>query len=236
MTKTLCTLRPAFWPNLEYFWRMYQCQTVILTDHLLFVKQSEMTVSAPFREEKQRLRIPVKHTGRPQTIAEKEMDGQHAWRREHIDAIKRIFVNSSWHFLYLDQIKNLYDRAGKNLTDLLYQLIAFQANALHLKTPLVTSARLRPAGDATQFILEACAQWGCNGYRAERQVFERGWVDRRRLEKAGIGTSVFDPLPDVHILQVAAKFAALSFMMDFGPEAGYLFRQFETTEKFPKNK
>ena len=223
-------MRPAFWPNLEYFWRMYQCHTVILTDHLLFVKQREMTVSAPFRDKMQRLRVPVRHIGRPLTIAEKEMDGQHAWRSDHIEALRSIFVNSDWQFLYMPRIQELYDRAGENLADWLYHLIVFQMEALHLKARLFTSARLRTAGDATQFVLDACSQYGCTAYRAEPQVFERDWVDRQRLEKAAISTAVFDPLPDAHILQSAAKDAALSFLMDFGPEAGYLLRQFDTSE------
>ncbi len=227
MQISLCTLRPAFWPDLNYFWRMYQCDLVLLTDHLLFIKQSEITVSAPFQEKKQKLRIPVKHTGCNQTIADKEMDTMHPWREQHLKALQRIFSDNPFTYLYLPQIQNLYTSTDDNLTEFLYRIIHRQAEWLHLKSRLLLSSRLTSNNDATAFVIEQCKSFGCGAYLAERRVYDRGWVNEKKLRRSGIEPIVFRPLPKANIIKTSGSFAALSFLMQYGPEAGYLLRQFE---------
>ena len=226
MQKKLCTLRPAFWPDLNYFWRIAQCDYVLLTDHLLYVKQTESTVSAPFYEEKQRLRIPVRHTGRSETIAAKKMDNFHAWRRDHLKALQAIFTSAPFAYLYIPQIKALYETEDNSLSAFLQALIQKQMEWLHIASVVIATSQLETAGTAETFIIRQCGQRDCATYLAEPAVFDRGWVDKKKLKQAGILAEPFRPMPDVHILSANSALAALSFLMQFGPEAGYLLRQF----------
>ena len=227
MSKTLCTLRPAFWPDLEYFWRMYQCDYVLITDHLLFIKQSEITVSAPMQDKRQTLRIPVRHTGRSQTIAEKRMDKMHPWRKEHLNALKAVFRDAPFAYLYLPEIEKLYASENDNLSGFLFNLIAKQHEWLLLKSVLKRSSLLEPVNEATEFVINQCKKFDCHFYIADERVYKKDWVKKGKLAAAGIESIIFRPMPEAHLLAGNKDFAALSFLMQYGPEAGYLFRQFD---------
>ena len=227
MQKKLCTLRPAFWPDLNYFWRIYQCDYVLFTDHLLFIKQTEITVSAPMQDKQQRLRIPVKHTGHSQTIVEKEMDRMHPWRNEHLNGLKTIFTDAPFAYLYLPDIEKLYASEDDNLSNFLFNLLSVQREWLFLRAVFKRSSRMELVDDATEFVIRQCKKFDCYFYLADEQVYENGWVKKEKLAAAGIKPKVFVPIPEAHILKDNKDFAALSFLMQYGPEAGYFFRQFD---------
>ena len=83
-----------------------------------------------------------------------------------------------------------------------------------------------PQADNNNFIINLCAKLKCDTYAALPEVYEHNWVNRTVIEKKSIQTEIFQSFPGAHILQSHKQLSAITFLMQFGPEADYLLRQF----------
>lgn len=222
----LTTVRPTYFPSLQFFWQMAQCDVCVFTDHLRFSKGSGVTRSAPLSVEQTVLRIPVIHNQNRAQIATTQIDFHSDWKQKHLKTIHHLFHQLPFAYYYLPELNALFDEPHNALGDFLWRLQQTFVKWLHLPVSLMRSSQINFNGQPEQLIVEWCAQSGATSYMSENQTFEKGWIDREYLEKKGIRVSTFQPMPQSHLLASYRDFSILNFLLQFGPEAGYIIRQY----------
>lgn len=221
----LTTLRPSYLPTLEFFWKAAQCDVVILTDHLQYTKRSDISISAPISDQGLKLTIPVQHDKQRLPVYQKKISRSGNWQTKHLRNIYHNFHHHPFFEYYQTELNQLYNEE--------HSLIHFLAGFLiklfhffHLEAQVYRASQFVKADDPAQFVVQSCNKAACTTYMADPLVFEEGWLDKDVLHTAGVHVSLFHPLPQAHIFQSYKNLSALNFLFQFGPEAGYLIRQF----------
>ncbi len=229
--KILATIRPAFLPNLEYFWQILQSDVAIFTDHLPFSKGQGLNRSAPLNTPETVLTIPIQHGQPNSAITEKLLVDDPHWRQKHLKTLHHLFHNFPFAFYYLPQIEEIYASNLNKLADFLFILIKNFLHWLHLPVQIVRSTELTTSAESNTLIINWCKQFECQGYIAEQKTFQKGWVDAKYLKNRGIQPFVLAPLPKANLLSNYASKSILHFLLQFGPEAGYILKQYSTSIK-----
>ncbi len=222
----LTALRPEYLPGLAYFWKLAQCDALIFTDHFQYVKRSPITVSPPLSGFGSSLRIPVRHTEKPLAIKDKKIDTRQPWQGKHFKSLYHQFHLTPFGYYYLPRFEEIYMKNSENLSDFLIELLESIIRFLHLPLKTARASQLGHAADNTQTLIDWRHSMNYSYYLTSKEALEKGWIDRKALEKADIKTAVFEPLPDYHILQSYNGFSAVGFLMQYGPEAGYILKQY----------
>lgn len=223
---TFSTFRPEYFPDLEYFWRLSQCDHAVLTDHIQYTKRSNVSVSAPLSETENRLRIPVRHKPLLQPICEKSVDEHENWRQRHIKTLKHTFNHFPYAYYYIPLMEELYLTLSSNLTDILYKLITSIITWLHMNIRLYRTTEYSVLSDPHDLVELWYEKLDAPNYLVTQQVFDRGWLKREELISRSIPFRMFSEFPEYHIMQTYRYKSILHFLMQFGPEAGYLIRQY----------
>ena len=218
MQKTISTVRPEFFPDLSFFWKIAQCDVVVLSDH------SPTTVSAPLRSHDDRIRIPVLHKGQVK-ICEKELDIVHNWKKKHISLLHHLFGDSPFGYYYLPLLKEIYEVPGRRLISFLEDLLQSMCEWLHFDCELILASRLIKT-EHKDVVVYLANKLNADSYIADKEVYTNRWVVRENLEQNSIKVFEFEALSEAHILQSNKNQAMIAFLMQYGPEAGYILRQF----------
>ena len=222
----LTTIPPAYLPSLNYFWQIAQTNHIIFTDHFQYVKRSPLTISAPLHENGLQLRLPVRHDHIPLAISHKNIDHSTTWMKKHFRSISHLFHDTPYAYYYLPQIEMLLNKATLNLSDFIYQWLNSFILWLQLPVDIQRVSEIGSKDSNEESIVFWCDKFSCREYLAESEVFRKGWVKQRLLEKRKIKCSTFAPMPEAHILTSYKDLSVLNFLLQFGPEAGYLIRQY----------
>ncbi len=222
----LGTFRPAYLPDLNFFWQMAQCDAVIFTDHLNFSKGSAINRSALFPDAQTRLTIPVHHNTKRKHIFETSIDYHDHWPEKHLRTFHHFFHNLPYAYYYLPQLEELFNSPFQSLGDFLYQLQHKIVHWLYLPVNLLRSSETEYNDTPENLIQNWCAQTHSNLYIGTPQTFENQWIHKKRLEEKGIATATFVPLPPSHLLKNYQSVVILHFLLQFGPEAGFILQQY----------
>ncbi len=234
MKKTvLGSFRPAFFPSLEYFWHIAQCDVAVFADHLQYTKGSSINRSAPLYDTNDILRIPVRHNGEHTGIFNKQIDLHSPWRQKHLKTIRHLFHNFPFAYYYLPELEELYGENFRNLGDFLWRLTERLVKWLHLPVKLLRSSKLGGEGCAEELIFNWCKLSGATFYIGSAEAFKNKWADQEKLDSFGIGTLLFAPLPESHLLQNYASLSIIHYLLQFGPEGGYIIRQYLSQKRRP---
>jgi len=224
----LTTMAPAYLPSLNYFWQMAQADVLILTDHFQYVKRSSLSISAPLDTNGLRLRLPIKHSKKALPIWQKSPDDSTLWHKKHLHSLRHLFHHSPFAEYYLPQIEQLLSRAPGNLSEFHFRCISVVKNWLHLPIAIHRSSKAGFKKHNEASLSYWCAKFSCNSYLTQKSVYQNGWVQPGLLEPLGIACRSFAPMPAAHILSSYKDLSILTFLFQFGPEAGYLIRQYLT--------
>ena len=222
----LSTFRPAYLADLNYFWQMAQCQVAVFTDHLAFTKGSNINRSALFPDSQTRLTIPVLHDKNRKPIFETAIDYHSNWAEKHVRTLHHFFHNLPYAYYYLPQLEELFKMPFDSLGDFLYQLQYKLIHWLYLPITLKRSSETDYEAPAEKLIEQWCVQTHSHTYLAERQTFQKQWVQEEKLKKHGLKTATFVPLPSSHLLNNYRSEVILHFLLQFGPEAGFILQQY----------
>lgn len=226
MSMKLTTQQPAYFPALQYFWKIAQSDILILTDHFQFVKRSPLTISARLQQSQPALRLPVRHEIPKSPICEKKFDPNSHWAKKHLHTIHHMFHHTPYAYHYIPVIEELLKSHSQNLADFLSASLIKTCELLHLKVKILRSSKLDHAGGNEQLISNWCGQTNCDSFIADATVFEKLQVNEKTLLKNNISCHEFIPFPEYHILQSNRQLSILHFLFQYGPEAGYLLRQY----------
>ncbi len=222
----LSTQRPSYFPSLHFFWTAAQCNVLILTDHFQYVKRSPATVSARLQISQPALRLPVKHSNPKSPLCEKIFAPNSHWAKKHLHTIRHMFHHTPYAYYYMPLLEELLEQHSPNLADFLHTTLSELAHSLHLDLQILRSSKLAHSGTNETCITEWCRQTGSNTYAADAVIFDEKRVDENILMQNGISCKRFAPYPDYHILQSNRDLSILHFLFQFGPEAGYMLRQY----------
>ncbi|MHB2147861.1 WbqC family protein [Calditrichota bacterium LG25] len=227
----LSTFRPAFLPDLMYFWQMSQCQIAIFADHLPFSKGARINRSAPLNTPQDVLTIPVQHETSENQIFKRKVAEQTFWKQKHVKSLRHLFHNFPFAEYYLPEIEDLYGTDFVYLGDLLFELHLKLVKWLHLPLQIYRSSKLDFKGDASRLVGAWCKQFQCEAYIAPEQTFKKQWIDARVLKAQNIRALLFAPLPHSTFLENYARKSILHFILQFGPEAGYILKQYSRKQR-----
>jgi hypothetical protein len=222
----LTTARPEYLPELEYFWNIAQSDILILTDHFQYIKRSPITVSPPLSGFGSSLRIPVRHSQTALSIKDKSIDNRQTWREKHLKSLHHQFHLTPFGYYYLPRFEEIYMESGDNLSDFLIALLENFTRFLHLPITVKRASQLPSSKNNTQTVIDWCRMNGSDEYLTNREVLAKGWIAEEALNESHIRVSSFIPLPHYHILQSYRGFSAIGFLMQYGPEAGYILKQY----------
>jgi len=226
ITNSFSTFRPEYLPSLEYFWKIAQCDSVVFTDHLQYSKRSPVSISPPLIDEESRLRIPVSHKPMLQPICLKQVDDHSNWRQRHFKTLKHSFHNFPYGYYYLPLLNDFYQAESSNLADLLHSLNLQIIQWLHLKCRLYRSKDHQINKDPHSFIKYWQHKLGSSNYMISHEVVKNQWINPSVLNDQKVEFRFFPDFPDYHILESFREKSIISFLMQFGPEAGYIICQY----------
>ena len=224
--KILSTFRPEYFPTLEYFWRFAQCDHVVLTDHFQYSKRKTFTISAPITDINIVLHIPVIHDNEVNPLYKKHISYNNDWPQKHVLTLKHQYHKQPFEYLYFPALKNLLYSRENHLSYFLANHIEQIAKWLHLDIQIYRASEIGYQSDNNRCVLEWCHSLKCNIYINSAFVFEQNFVNKKKLEKNYISIREFKDYPAANIFQYYKDKSILSFLFQFGPEAGYLIRQF----------
>ncbi|GEM_PF-2827080 len=223
LDKSFSSIRPCYLPKLSFFWKIAQCDYLLFADHLQYVKRSDISVSPALAGDNHRLHIPVRHNGQPVPICQKEIDGQSHWSRKHWQTIRHLFHNYPFAEYYFPEMGNWYGTPNVNLADFLYLVLTDLLRFLNLPLIPVRVSRLDQHFSGNEALLISLARhWHTQTYIGEI----RDPLNLKTLHQAGLKTVPFHSLPDSNLFKSYGSLSVLEFLFQFGPEAGYILRQY----------
>lgn len=224
----LSTFRLEYFPSLEYFWQMSQCNIAILTDHFTYSKRTIVPISAAIADKNITLRVPVIHDKKVNPIYKKNISYRSNWPKDHLHTLKHQYTNLPYKYLYFSSIEHLLNSNENNLSLFLTNHIRQIADWLHLDLKIYRAFDIGFHYENNKSVLKWCNLFKCKKYINSSFIFNQNYVNKKRLEAENIIVWKYKKLPDVNIFQYYKDKSILSFLFQFGPEAGYLVRQFMT--------
>ncbi|MBN2426608.1 MAG: WbqC family protein [Calditrichaceae bacterium] len=221
------TLPLWYIPSLNYIWKLAQCSLCVFADHLQYNKKSPVSISAPLGEDNHRITLPVRHDGKRLPISEKLIDNSIDWAAKHYKTMYHIYHQFPYGYYYLPKIKEILERQNTNLSDYLFLWIEKMIGWMHLSVKVHRSSELNYPGNDTDLIINISENYKKNIYVNENEVYERGWINKHTLEQKKIIIRNFVEFPEANIFAAHRHMTILTFLMRFGPEAGFLIKQFQ---------
>ncbi len=170
--------------------------------------------------------IPVRHGDPTAAIFEKRMDNHSNWSKKHFETIRHMFHHAPYEYIYLPLIEDLLAKRPNTLVDFLMDSLSLVVDKLHLNTKIVQASKLNNSGDNEELIQRWCNDYKCTRYLTHQEVYDKKMVRSDLLKQNKIDPQSFVPFPEYHILKSNRTLSILYFLFHFGPEAGYLLRQY----------
>jgi len=222
----LSTFRPEYLPSLEFFWYLMQCDHIILTDHFQYVKRSPINISAPLQDSGHKITIPIRHDHQILPISKKRISYTTTWQKNHFKNIYHHFHNEPFAYYYLPEIEQILYNNYKYLSEYHYDLIFYFLKKLNSNSKIYLASQLEFFEDNNESIISWCKKTSSAVYLYKPNIFDHGWLGEDILKKSNLRLKEFCPFPNAHILTSNSKNSILSFLVLYGPEAGYLIRQY----------
>jgi len=208
-----------------------QADQIIFTDHFQFTKRSPATRSARLNQSDPILSIPVEHNHSLSRISETKITAELHWRKKHFANIYHQFHNEAYAYFYMPQIKELIFSDSLRLSDYVFDLLKQIISWLHFNGQIYLSSHVGFQTDNSKSVITWCKQTRAETYLYSGQVFKQGWLNKDFFQRENIQPQRFESFPDdVHILKSNRNLTILSFLFQYGPEAGCIVRQYFSSE------
>jgi len=224
--RKLSTMRPEYFPTLEYFWYLSQCDLVVITDHFPYSKKTALSISAPINNTNIDLRLPVIHDREINPIYKKTISNKSDWPREHLSTLRHQYHKQPFEYLYFPTLKQLLNSKESSLSQFFADQILQIAKWLHIETQIYRASDIGFQIDNNHTVFEWCNKFKCEIYINSPYIFEQNFVNKEKLQNLNITICEFKKLPDANIFQYYKDKSILSFLFQFGPETGYLIQEF----------
>ncbi len=222
----LSSFRPEYLPSLDFFWNAAQCDVLYFTDHFQFTKRTALNISPCLSGKDNRLRIPVKHDHETRLIFEKKTDDTINWKQRHFKTIRHAYASYPFSYFYLPELEEFFKNTNVMLSSFVIDLnrLLIRFLSLNLKTYSASQQPLEMNND--EAIISWCKKNNADACINSHHIFDNGWLNKSELESAGIKTKHFTDFPEYNIFQNYKEYSILKFILQYGPEAGYMIKQY----------
>jgi len=173
------------------------------------------------------LRIPVKHDSGIMPVYQKQISYESNWYEKHYATIRHKYKKFPYAYLYLKEFEDMFLSRTLFLSEFLTELIIRISGWLKIKTAFFTASKMGYDPDNNKCLTDWAKKLNSNVYINSRSIFEQNFVDKKILNKNNLSTEIFNTIPDISIFRTYKDLSVLSFLFQFGPEAGFLIKQFQ---------
>lgn len=225
--------QPHFIPWLGYLDRMARADLFILLDHVQFERQNyQNRVRIKTGQGPQWLTVPVLQASREERILEKRIeprgDGRHDWTRRAWLTLQYAYQGAPFFDEYAPALRGLLEARYDRLVDLNAGILDFLRSAFDIRTPMIRSSELAPAGQRSDLVLDLCQRVDADAFLGGLGG-SRSYLDERAFARAGIEVlwQRFEhpryaqhPRP----AQFVEGLAAIDLLFNCGPDSGAVLR------------
>ncbi|MGD9900795.1 MAG: WbqC family protein, partial [Calditrichaceae bacterium] len=208
------------------FWNAAQCDILYFTDHFQFTKRTALSISPCLAGKDDRLRIPVKHDHGTKLICEKKTDDTVNWKQRHYKTIRHTYASYPFAYFYLPVLDEFFKNNNMMLSSFVIDLNRLLIRFLSLNLTTYNASERPYDLNNDETIISWCKKNNTDVYINAHQIFENGWLNESALETAGLKTKHFSNFPEYNIFQNYRSYSILKFIFQYGPEAGYMIKQY----------
>jgi len=203
---------PYYLPDSTYFYNISRLDSLLIADHLQYVKRSPVTRSFPFNG--LQLSLPTRHSGSPAPISQRELADMGLWSAKHLASIQHTCHHYPYFEEYFPYLKDIYQNEYIKLIDFLDDLLQLFLRFFHINVEIVFSSALAPSGILEDVLIEF-------GKSRNDDLFYLSGdsrIEAKRLQQKEIQVKIFPDLP-------FENESCLKTLFEKGPEAAALFRK-----------
>lgn len=218
--------QPHFLPWLGYLDRMRHADLFIVLDHVQFERRNyQNRTRFRMNGEAQWLTVPVVQQSQKEIITGKRIDNTdtRGWGARHFQTLRHAYRQAPHFKDYAGELQALLERRWDRLADLDQATLDFLREALDIRTPLVSSTSLAPAGAKSELILELCKAVGADTYLAGMGG-SRAYLDREKFAAEGVNIAWQDfrhpEYPQCGAAPFIRGLSAMDLLFNCGAEKG----------------
>ncbi len=203
---------PYYLPDCTYFYNISRLDSLLLADHLQYVKRSPVTRSYPFNG--LQLSLPTRHSGSPAPISQRELVDMSLWSAKHLASIQHACHHYPYFEVYFPYLADIYQKDYAKLIDFLGDLLRLFLRFFHINAEIVFSSVLAPSGKLEDVLIEF-------GKSRNDDIFylsRNSRIDAKKLQHQEIRAKIFPDPP-------FENESCLKMLFEKGPEAAALFRK-----------
>jgi len=185
--------QPAYLPWLGYFHRIAKSDLHITLDHVQFEKNSftnrnKVRTAGGWLW----LTVPVKTKGRfgELRINHLEIDQANRWREKHWRTIVQAYSKAPYWKMHEEFFESTYVREWTLLYELCAHMTGYFLKVLGIRTPLMSSSIMNPAGTKSELVLDLCRQTKADTYYSG--ALGRAYLNEELFRKKAIRVSYQD--------------------------------------------
>lgn len=225
--------QPNFIPWLGYFDKMRKANLFIMVDHVQMERQGyQNRVRIKTGDGQRWITVPVVRTSRAERIMDKRIDnsrgGRFRWSRKMSLTLKYAYESAPHYRAYEPALEEIFASRWYRLSELNGRLIEFCRGALGIRTPMLSSSRLKISGAKSAMVLNMCREVGADVYLAGHGA-SRSYLDVPAFERAGIRVAwqdfehpVYRQYPSCGVF--IRNLSALDLIFNCGPRSPGILR------------
>lgn len=149
-------LTSVYWPNVQYFTKLYAAPYVVMEHNDHYVKQTyrnRCIIEGP--DGPLTLTVPVEHGGvaKP-TTGEVRVSEHGNWRHLHWNALVSAYEKSPYFFYYADEFRPFYEQRFDRLVELNGAIVAKVCELLDLRPKIILAENYHQVADGEQDLRE----------------------------------------------------------------------------------
>jgi len=178
--------QPEYLPYIGFFYKMMNCDTFVLVDHVQFTKkrfQNRNRIRAATGEIF--LTVHVLTKGKfDQSINEVAINNNVSWQKKHWRSILLNYQKAEFFDEHKKIFEEIFSKKWEKLASLNEAIIRYLANQLGINVEIVKSSDLELIGSKTEMLIDMCKKLGADTYLSGEGG--RTYVDTKKFETNNI--------------------------------------------------
>jgi hypothetical protein len=191
--------QPYFAPYPGFFYKASLSDVFVLLDAVQFPRGTTWVSRNRFKHHQGTLwmTIPVWKKGLGlQKISEVRICYEGRWQEKHWESLKSAYANAPYFRDHQDFVEKMFSERLERLADLNRKVIGYLAEALGVKTRILSLSELGVPATGTRRLVQMCRIVGASRFLAQSSA--QKYLDEKLFQEAGIDLSFFNPPAPVY--------------------------------------